>query len=219
MTKLLRYQQVAEAIRAQIAQGVLVPGEPAPSGAALSRMTGYSVLTCRKALAVLIQDGVLVPGTSQTARARVAGPAATHQEHSVAIAIRTLSTALANYRHAMDLTQPELAAVVGKSVTTVGHAETGRVWQSRDFWEKADKALDAGGTLVALYERYRAATAGLFASSNAQESAAVVNAVSRTVGMGKARAAATEAMAGSEPVCVTITWGNGVVTRVYPPEG
>jgi hypothetical protein len=34
-------------------------------------------------------------------------------------------------RHAADLTQTDLAALVGRSVTTVGHAETGRTWQSR----------------------------------------------------------------------------------------
>jgi hypothetical protein len=37
------------------------------------------------------------------------------------------------------LTQPQLAAVTGMSVTSIGHAETGRLWQSRRFWELGDK--------------------------------------------------------------------------------
>lgn len=60
-----KYAQIAASIRAQTADGVLMPGEPAPSGAALSRVTGYSVLTCRRALRILINDGVLVPGTGR----------------------------------------------------------------------------------------------------------------------------------------------------------
>ena len=50
----------------------------------------------------------------------------------------TLSRTLAARRRAEGLTQPELADVLGVSVTTVGHAETGRMWQSRDFWWRAD---------------------------------------------------------------------------------
>jgi DNA-binding transcriptional MocR family regulator len=69
-----KYAQVAESIRAQIANGTLTPGQPAPSGAALARATGYSTLTCRRALRALIKERVLVPVTSPNARPRVAGP-------------------------------------------------------------------------------------------------------------------------------------------------
>src|SRR6185312_13523566 len=58
-----KYARVAVAVRSQIADGTLRPGEPAPSGAALSRATGYSTLTCRKALRQLIADGLLTPRT------------------------------------------------------------------------------------------------------------------------------------------------------------
>jgi hypothetical protein len=51
-------------------------------------------------------------------------------------------------RHASGLTQPALSALTGYSVTTIGHAETGRLWQSRDFWEKTDLTLTAGGKLT-----------------------------------------------------------------------
>lgn len=66
--KLPKYQQVAAVIRDQIADGGLPPGTSAPSGAALARATGYSVLTCRHALRTLIEDGTLAPGASRHAR-------------------------------------------------------------------------------------------------------------------------------------------------------
>ena len=114
-------------VRAQVADGVLSPGESAPSGAALARATGYSVLTCRRALRTLIKDGVLVPGASPSARPRVPAPVAAPGEQARADAARTLSASLAARRRKARLTQPELAAIVGFSLTSVGHAETGRV--------------------------------------------------------------------------------------------
>jgi hypothetical protein len=57
------------------------------------------------------------------------------------------------------MTQPELAAKVQMSVTTVGHAETGRLWQSRTFWVHADEVL--GGGLLELFRLYSAARAGM----------------------------------------------------------
>jgi len=60
-------------IRAGIADRTLRPGSPAPSGAALARATGFNVVTCRKALDLLIMDGTLRAGPSPNARARVAG--------------------------------------------------------------------------------------------------------------------------------------------------
>ena len=136
-----KYLRVAAAIRRQIADGTLRPGQPAPSGAELSRAFGFSTLTCRKALRALIADGLLVPGPSRNARPRVADPQAPDLERDLADAARALSAGLAARRHAAGLTQAELAALAGVSVTTVGHAETGRTWQSRRFWERADAAL------------------------------------------------------------------------------
>ena len=60
-------------------------------------------------------------------------------------------------RQAAGLTQGDLAALVGRSITTVGHAETGRTWQSRQIWENCDKALDAHGALLRMHDAYRAA--------------------------------------------------------------
>jgi hypothetical protein len=45
------------------------------------------------------------------------------------------------------LTQPRFARAIGVSVTTVGHAETGRLWQARHFWEGADKELGLTATI------------------------------------------------------------------------
>jgi hypothetical protein len=150
-----KYLQAAARIRAQIATGTLKPGSPAPSGAALARATGYSALTCRKALVLLIREGILRPGPSPNARPRVAGPGPAGQDRTARAA--ALSGALAARRRAASLTQHELAALAGCSVTTIGHAETGRLWQSRRFWDNADKALNAGGHLLALHDAYRAA--------------------------------------------------------------
>ncbi len=54
---LLKYEQVAANVRGRIANGALQPGAPAPSAAALARSTGFSALTCRKALQALMKRG------------------------------------------------------------------------------------------------------------------------------------------------------------------
>jgi len=182
-----KYARVAEDVRAQIADGTLRPGQPAPSGAALSRVTGYSTLTCRKALRMLIADGALIPGPSRNARPRVAGPPQLPVERDLAAAARALAAGLAGRRRAKGLTQPELARRVGVSVTTVGHAETGRLWQSRQFWERADAILGAGGALLRLHDVYRAAAATGTADNSQGASGAAV--VSRAAGAGYTRTA------------------------------
>jgi hypothetical protein len=190
-----KYKQVAERIRAQIADGMLMPGEPAPSGAALARVTGYSTLTCRKALRILISDGVLVAGPSPGARPRVPALAPTHGERTLAAA-RALSGALAARRRAAGMTQPQLAEIVGLSVTAIGHAETGRLWQSRRFWEHVDKGVSAGGELLVLHDAYRAAPTG-----------------------GPATELDPPSMAGAveappTPVSIMIVWSDGAITGV-----
>jgi hypothetical protein len=206
-----KYAQVAASIRAQIVDGALSPGQPAPSGAALARATGFSTLTCRKALRTLIKDRVLVPGTSPNARPRVPGPATRH-EQTLASAARALSASLARHRRAAGLTQPQLAELADVSVTTIGHAETGRLWQSRDFWERADEAVSAHGELLALHDAYRAAAVPADPATVAEvtETATSETGISADV---------PSAVAASGPVtCVTITWADGSVTTVYPPE-
>jgi DNA-binding XRE family transcriptional regulator len=204
-----KYKQVATRIRTQIAAGLLVPGEAAPSGAALARVTGYSQLTCRKALHTLIREGVLVPGASPGARPRVPVRGPTPGEQTLASAARALSASLASRRRAAGMTQPQLAALTGMSVTSIGHAETGRLWQSRRFWELADKGLRAGGELLALHDAYRAAAVPADRTTASGDTEAGASADSLP----------TVAVAASVPVAaVTITWADGTVTTVLPPE-
>jgi DNA-binding XRE family transcriptional regulator len=56
----------------------------------------------------------------------VAGPDSAGPD--IAARAAALSGALAARRHAAGLTQSGLAALAGCSVTTIGHAETGRLW-------------------------------------------------------------------------------------------
>ena len=190
-----KYEQAAAIVRAQITDGTLKPGQPAPSGDALARLTGFSTLTCRKALRTLITDGILTPGPSPAARPRVAVPGGPRPGD----AARRLSRALAAARRASGLTQPALSALTGYSVTTIGHAETGRLWQSRQFWEKADLALDAGGELTSLYDACRAETG----------SPAIPGQPGTPFPGAEAVPAALSRL--------TLHWSDGTVTTAYPP--
>lgn len=196
-----KYVRAAELVRARIADGTLRPGESAPSAAALARTTGFSALTCRKALWTLVKEGVLVPGRSRNGRPRVPGPAVTSAEQTLADAVRGLSASLAARRRTLGLTQPQLAAAIDMSVTTVGHAETGRLWQSRYFWEQADKALDADGELLRLHDAYQAASVMSSAADAVADDPTVTDAVSSVVTVTR----------------IAITWSDGTITTVDPP--
>lgn len=245
--RVTKYARVAAAVRAQIADGTLRPGQPAPSGAALSRATGYSTLTCRRALRVLVAEGVLVPGPSRNARPRVAGPPQQQAERDLAAATRALSRGLAARRRDRGLTQPGLAALLDVSVTTIGHAETGRLWQSRQFWQHVDAALGAGGELLRLHEAYGEASAsgagdppdddgpapgtagpaGAAADQPPGPGADAAGAATVTWPYEAARAAGPGAClgggardvsaGGGGPAGVVIMWGDGSVTTVHPP--
>lgn len=213
-----KYARVAASVRARIEDGTLPPGALVPSGAALARESGYSLLTCRRALRVLVADGVLVSGASPAARPRVPPLETVRIGRDPDDAARALSVALATRRHEAGMTQPQLAKLIRRSVTTIGHAETGRLWHSRRFWGLADKAVGAGGELLALHDDYRAAVVA--AGSAAGKPTAVVTAgipemggVAADVGDG-----GTIALTVPERVkCVTITWSDGSVTSVCPP--
>jgi GntR family transcriptional regulator len=194
-----KYAQVADGIRNQIESGKLAPGQPAPSGAALGRMTGYSVATCRRALGLLLADGALVPGSSRYARPRVPGPAGIHKG-AQADAARSLSAELAGRRRAAGLTQSQLSEVAGVSVTAIGHAETGRLWQSRRFWDHMDQALSAGGELLHQHDTYRVAQVQNARSAVANE------------------AHTPSATAPASVAHIVITWASGEVTTVHPPQ-
>jgi DNA-binding transcriptional regulator YhcF (GntR family) len=206
-----KYAQVAAAIRRQIADGALLPGEPAPSGAELARATGHSSLTCRRALRTLVKDGALAPSPSPNGRPRVPSPAATPGERSLADAARALSESLGAHRRLAGLTQSQLAEMIAVSVTSVGHAETGRLWQSRRFWNLVDKAVGADGDLLALHDAYReadvSADLGTEVESAEPGTPKTIDSAPPTVGI-----------AVSTPVAsVTITWVDGSFTTVYAP--
>lgn len=183
-----RYAQAAVVVRAQIADGTLKPGAKVPSGAALARLTGFGSLTCRRAIRNLVKDGTLVPGASPGARPRVASGDPAAPFGSVTYAARKLSAGLAALRRDAGLTQPQLATLMGCSVTTVGAAETWRLWQAAEFWEHADTILGAGGELLRLYDAHRA-------------------------GPGTEDAAA-EPDPEAGPVAVLAVWADGTVTPV-----
>ena len=223
-----KWARVAAAVRAQVADGTLRPGQPAPSGAALSRVTGYSTLTCRRALRALVADGVLVAGPSRNARPRVAGGVRPRAERDLAAAARALSAGLAARRRAAGLTQPELARHAVVSVTTVGHAETGRLWQSRRFWDRVDAVLGARGDLLRLHDAYReAAAAGSGAAALAGEGEAAGTgggeAAATSGGPAQPRGAASSVgcLPGGNvramPASVTIVWSDGTITTVHSP--
>jgi DNA-binding transcriptional regulator YhcF (GntR family) len=191
-----RQAQAAALVRAQVADGTLRPGQAAPSGDHLARLTGFSPLTCRKALRDLVADGTLARGVSPHARPRVAAAAPGRADD----AARALSRALAALRRAAGLSQPALAALTGYSVTTVGHAETGRLWQACAFWEKADLALAADGELTRRHDAYRAALAG----------PARRPASPPPLSEPLPRAALTS---------VTLHWADGTHSTFYPPTG
>jgi hypothetical protein len=189
-----KYAQAAAIVRAQVADGTLKPGQAAPSGAQLARLTGFCPLTCRRALRFLISEGTLVPGPSANARPRVAVPDGTAPTG----ASRLLSRALSALRRASGLSQPDLALMTGYSVTTIGHAETGRLWQSPQFWATADLALAAGGELVRLHDAYRAEAAEILAQPAAVPPA-------------RGAAAVPAALTG-----VTFHWSDGTAVTVAP---
>jgi Bacterial regulatory proteins, gntR family len=189
-----KYVRAAAVVRAQVADGTLKPGEAAPSGARLARLTGFCELTCRKALRILVSEGILAPGPSPNARPRVAVPGGT----TGGGAALALSHALSALRRANGLAQPALALLTGYSVTTIGHAETGRLWQAREFWQQADTVLAAGGELTRLHDAYRAETAGPVLSPD------------RPAGPDDSPAALTR---------MTLHWSDGTSTTVYPPVG
>ena len=236
MTVLVRKRdQVAGLIRARIADGSLRPGMLAPSGVELAKELGFAPMTCKAALRILLDEGALTR-VSRTARPRVAGDGPGGDGAELAVG---LAQAMAALRHAAGVTQLELAAALGMSVTAVCHAETGRLWHGRRFWEKTDVALGAGGGLLDRYDAWQEAlaleaAAELLARCDASQAAPAADGDkgSGTPIIGHGRDAAVPDVLATpvepgvpdsvvitlpcDPMSVTVRWADGSVTTVQP---
>lgn len=198
----LKQGAVIALVRDMIADGTLLPGAPVPPATELAVKAGCCARTCRAALRRLLKDGTLTQGPSPTARLRVA------IDGTGRAAVRVpLSSALAALRHSAGLTQPELATLAGVTVTTVGHAETGRVWQARHFWERADRVLGATGVLLRLYDERQAGGAAVAPEEASQaepeEPAPVAPVLPASVTI--------------TPDGVAVLWPDGTETLARPP--
>jgi DNA-binding transcriptional regulator YhcF (GntR family) len=135
----------------RIADGTYKPGQSVLSGDELARIVDCHSLTGRSALRDLVGIGVLTRGVTPQARLRVAGAV---PKQSLPDAVKALCEGLVTYRRKAGLTQPQLAELIGGNKTSVGHAETGRLWQSRDWWDLVDKTMNANGELLRLYDEF-----------------------------------------------------------------
>ena len=147
---------------------------------------------------------------SPTARLRVAqrGGAAAGNPDALRVA---LSRSLARRRHAAGMTQPEVAEKLGVSLTTVGHAETGRVWQSREFWRQADALLDGFGDLLRMFDDFQ--TAKHAAPAEAPDGTPPSEEPEEAAPAGPVLPASVAIT----PVGVLVTWPDGAETLVTPP--
>lgn len=149
--------EVTRLVRQKIADGTLKPGAAAPSGTALAGETGFYKKTCRAALRALEAEGVLVRPSPRSWLYVAAPPEAVSAQPeavSAQLAGEKLSASLKDRRQQQGLTQKQLAEQLGVPVTTVAHAETGRLWQVRPFWERAAGLL--GNGVLDAYDTYKA---------------------------------------------------------------
>jgi len=205
MTVTRKADEVAGLLRARIQAGELRPGMLAPSGPELKKETGFALLTCRRGLHLLLDTGELTR-VSRSGRYRIPGDWPPGDGE--------LSRALAARRRSAGLTQLELADAIGMSVTAVGHAETGRLWQSAAFWERVDGALDAGGDLVSRYVAWRSAAPAGTTTPEA-ESGTVCADIPAAQVEPDVPGGVVITLPG-DPVPVTVVWGDGSVTIVRP---
>jgi transcriptional regulator with XRE-family HTH domain len=217
----LKRDVAAGIVRDMIADGTLGPGAPVPSSAALARETGFAARTCQIAIRSLLADGTVTRGASPTARLRVARAGRAGAGDAGALRVK-LSRALAAGRRAAGMTQPELAVKLGRSVTTVCHAETGRTWQARDFWLSAGLVLGDDGSLLHMYDQYKAAEAD--SRAEPEEDEPEEGEPEEAAGVAPREGAPARCAAPALPVSVTITpdgvlvaWPDGTETVARPP--
>ena len=92
----------------------------------------------------------------------------------------------------------------------MGHAETGRVWQSREFWRQADALLDGFGDLLRMFDDFQTA-----------KHAATAEAPDGTLPSEEPRKLLQRPRASGErrdhSVGALVTWPDGAETLVTPP--
>ncbi len=79
------------------------------------------------------------------------------EPEAIANARCVLGAQLAACRRAAGLTQAELASLIVFSRSTIANVETGRQRVPREFWQNADSAVSAGGSLVTAHDEVGAA--------------------------------------------------------------
>src|SRR5260370_35748240 len=84
------------------------------------------------------------------------GDPAVREPEAIVNARCTLGVQLAACRRAVGLSQAQLAEKTGFSRSSIANVETGRQHVPRAFWESADTAVSAGGSLVAAHEEVEA---------------------------------------------------------------
>jgi DNA-binding transcriptional regulator YhcF (GntR family) len=146
------YLQIAALLHGQIADGTLKPGAFTPNAEELRRTTGHGIAACQKAIRELVMRGELVRWPHRNSRPAV--PGTTRDSQPITNA-QALSNELCTRRSEAGLTQIELAELTGFSLTAIGHAETGRLWHSRSFWEAVDAVLNAEGKLLRRYTAFK----------------------------------------------------------------
>jgi tetratricopeptide (TPR) repeat protein len=76
--------------------------------------------------------------------------------NEIAAARRALGRLLAKHRKAAGLNQHQLAPHAHYGRSTIANVETGRQNVPRDFWQRCERALDAGGRLLAAADQLEA---------------------------------------------------------------
>src|SRR5262244_2636382 len=74
----------------------------------------------------------------------------------ITAARHALGQLLAEYRKATGLKQHQLAPHTYYGRSTIANVETGRQNVPRDFWERADRTVNAGGALLAAADQLEA---------------------------------------------------------------
>ena len=146
---------------------------------------------------------------------------------AIAAARKEAGGLLAGFRHTAGLSQVQLAGRIGYSATVVAHAELGRRPVSAEFWELADGALGAGGSLTAWGTRIKGLIRGMHEEQRCLERARHAGRLSQLLSQPGADDMAAAVPDAREPAITTPTIGRcpnchqpvTLVTQIaVPPE-